>query len=244
MNNFNIRANYLYNSGFSVETENYFLIFDYFKDTVDSDVKNRTTGAISEEDLQTSKKLIVFSSHSHADHFNPVILEWEGIRPDIKYVLSSDIQPNSNSKNINIMNPYETLTLQGVEIKSFGSTDLGISFLVKADGVNIFHSGDLNWWYWWDDTKEEIAEGERLFKEEISKIKGNQIDIAFFPVDPRLEHNYCAGGEYFIKELSPKVFIPMHFGEDYSTTDKFKEKMADSDVDVKTINRRGEEFNL
>ena len=244
MNKFNIKINYLYNSGFSVETENYLLIFDYFKDTVDSDIKNRTTGAISEEDLNVPKKLIVFSSHSHADHFNPVILEWEGIRSDISYILSSDIQPNSNSKNINIISAYETLSIQGIEIKAFGSTDLGISFLVKVDGTNIFHSGDLNWWYWWDDEENDIKEAERMFKDEISKIKENNIDIALFPVDPRLEHNYCVGGEYFIKELSPKIFIPMHFGENYGTTTKFKERVASLPVDVKEIKYRGQQLDL
>ena len=47
--------------------------------------------------------------------------------------------------------PMKNLSLKGVKIKAFGSTDIGISFLVSVDGVDIFHAGDLNWWHWWDE---------------------------------------------------------------------------------------------
>jgi L-ascorbate metabolism protein UlaG (beta-lactamase superfamily) len=138
----------------------------------------------------------------------------------------------------------EEIELGEVYIRALGSTDLGVSFLVKVDGVVLFHSGDLNWWYWWDDTKEEIESMEKAFKGEIEKLNGEKVDITFFPVDPRLKHNYYLGGEYFIEQIAPKVFIPMHFGEDYDTTLRFKSKAERPGVNVIEISKRGQRIEL
>jgi L-ascorbate metabolism protein UlaG (beta-lactamase superfamily) len=244
MKNYGVRINYLFNSGFAVETEKHLLIFDYYMDSVEGGTKNRANGAIGEEDLKADKKIIVFSSHSHGDHFNPVVLNWASIRPDIRYILSSDIDLKEKNDRISIMSAYEELNLEDIYIKAYGSTDLGVSFLVKVEGINLFHAGDLNWWYWWDDTEEEIKKAESWFKEEIERMKGEAIEIAFFPVDPRLEHNYCAGGEYFINAMKPEIFIPMHFGENYAITEQFANKMNGSGTRLIEMKNRGQEIRL
>lgn len=243
MESFKAKINYLYNSGFTIETKNYFLIFDYYKDSVSKGTKTVKNGAISESDLKTSKKIIVFSSHSHFDHFNPVIFTWKEIRSDINYVLSSDITNIGKiNTNINILSPYEDLYLDDVYVKAFSSNDLGVSFLVKVDNINIFHSGDLNWWNWWDEDEEFNLNMEKSFKSEVEKLKGFIIDIAFCPVDPRLKEYYYLGGDYFIKELTPKLFVPMHFGGKYSITSKFKERIKSPNTKIAEITKRGEEI--
>ncbi|WP_207669340.1 MBL fold metallo-hydrolase [Fonticella tunisiensis] len=241
---FGVKINYLYNSGFTVETEKHFLIFDYFKDSVESGEKNISNGAIALRDLNVGKDILVFSSHSHEDHFNPVILSWLDEVDDINYILSSDIDIKEKDERIHMISAYEDMNVKDAYVKACGSTDIGISFLVKVDGKTIFHAGDLNWWYWWDDTEEEIERAEKWFKEEIERIKGEEIDIAFFPVDPRLEHNYHLGGEYFAREIRPRVLIPMHFGENYWVTGKFSEKVKDIPVRVVEISHRGQEIVL
>lgn len=243
MKDFNAKINYLYNSGFSVETENYFLIFDYFKDSVPKGKdKCKINGAIGKIDLLTSKKIIVFSSHSHFDHFNPIVLTWKEIKPDIHYILSSDITIAKKDNYIDMISAYESLTVNGIYIKAFGSNDLGISFLIKVDNITIFHSGDLNWWNWWDENEEFNTNMEKSFKKEIEKLKDNPIDIAFFPVDPRLKDYFHLGGEYYIKEVNPKLFIPMHFREDFKITKKFKEKIKTTATEIIEITHRGEEI--
>lgn len=244
MKDLDVKIHYLYNSGFTVETKNHFAIFDYYKDSVDTCVKNISNGAIGEEDITIYKEkdILVFSSHSHADHFNPVVLNWANLRPDIQYIFSDDIKTNSNNKNINKISAYEELNLKDVYIRSYGSTDMGVSFLVKLDGITIFHAGDLNWWYWRADTSAEIQKAEVWFKEEIQRIEGENIDIAFFPVDPRLEQNYYVGGEYFIKELNPKYLIPMHFGQNFEITKEFANRVKGYETKVLEITHRGQEL--
>lgn len=146
MKKLNVKIHYLYNSGFSLETQNNFFIFDYCKDTARSKEKCISNGVVGEKDLKINKIVFVLSSHSHADHFNPVILKWQKIRSDIMYILSSDIKVKDGSENIITMYPYEEVKLNDVYIKTFGSTDIGVSFLLDVDGISIFHSGDWGKW--------------------------------------------------------------------------------------------------
>lgn len=244
MERYNIKVNYLFNSGFLIETENYLLIFDYYLDSVDGGQNDIANGVITEKELFANKKILVFISHGHEDHFNPCVLDWRKKREDIKYIISSDIEIQDKDQSINIVSPYESLDIEGVLIKTYGSTDAGVSFWLKVDGVNIFHAGDLNWWHWFDESEEFNQNQERVFKQEIQSIKDNKVDIVFFPVDPRLIESYYLGGEYFIKELSPKILIPMHFGRNYEVIKKFGSKVKNYETKVVEISKRGEEIFL
>ncbi|MDD2481339.1 MAG: MBL fold metallo-hydrolase [Lutispora sp.] len=228
MENMNIQIQYLFNSGFSIETQNYQLIFDYYK------------GPLELGD----KRIIVFSSHGHPDHYNSKVLKWRGESKNINYIFSDDITIKEPDKSMHFVSVDEEIEVNNIKIRTFGSTDLGVSFLVKADGINIFHAGDLNWWYWWDDTLDEIRTMEEAFKKKIKKLHGEKVDIAFFPVDPRLKHNYSLGGEYFIKEIKPSVFIPMHFGEDYGAIKSFAEKVKEYYSEVIEITAKGQKIHL
>lgn len=246
MINCDVKINYLYNSGFIMETKNYILIFDYYLDISASSVKSKVNGTIGEEDIRCNKKIFVFSSHSHADHFNPVIFKWKSIRPDINYILSNDIQISEIDEKIYFMRPYENFKIDEVQIKTYGSTDIGVSFYIKVDGITVFHAGDLNWWHWWDEDDAYNDKAEKSFKEEIDRIKDISSDIAFFPVDPRLKESYSLGAEYFIKSVSPKVFIPMHFGENYEITKLFAKYIKRTNLSVKVmkIDYRGQELKV
>ena len=84
---------YLYHSGFALLGESYTLIFDYFEDSVSAD-----KGIVHEQLLSREGRLYVFSSHAHADHFNRQILSWKALRPDIVYLLSTDIPLSARDK--------------------------------------------------------------------------------------------------------------------------------------------------
>jgi L-ascorbate metabolism protein UlaG (beta-lactamase superfamily) len=242
MKNFKVKINYLYNSSFKVETENHVLIFDYYNDKTESALKDSSNGVVGEADLTTDKDIIVFATHSHGDHFNDTIFSWGEKRPGIRYVLSSDIKFKENYENTNIISAYEELNMNNISIKAFGSTDLGISLFVKVDGINIFHAGDFNWWHWYDESDEDNIKMEKLFKLEIDKIKGEHIDLAFFPVDPRLRESYNLGPNYFISEVQPKALIPMHFREDYYITKEFADINKEKNIRIFTLSKRGEEI--
>lgn len=220
---------YIHHSCFTVEIGEKFLVFDYYKG--DIDLKN--------------KDIYVFASHNHEDHFNPKILDWKKDYKRINYILSKDIEVD-NEENVVLMAAYKELIMDGMKIKSFGSTDQGVSFLVSIDGVNIFHAGDLNWWYWDDDAEKEKIDMENSFKIKIKRIKesGIDIDLAFFPVDPRLKDYYHLGGKYFIDEIKPKYLFPIHFWNKYEVIQEFINKVDAPHTQIVNINHNNQIFKL
>lgn len=224
---------YVYHSCFVVETESSFLLFDYYKNNKDTN-QDFDFKELLNTIFKSNKYLYVFSSHSHQDHFNSEVLSWYKQKENTYYILSSDIKLYSSVNNLYTAKQNEKFSLNNLHIRTFGSTDQGISFLVNIDGMYIFHAGDLNWWKWMDDTQEEEKEMEDAFKTIIDDvIKANVIiDVAFFPVDRRLEDNYLCGGQYFIEKLNPKTFIPMHFWNDFKATADFKQSLDNTETYV------------
>lgn len=234
MENPRARITYLYHSGFSVETAGHYFLFDY--------CPSLAHGPITDEYLKTKNNVYVFASHAHGDHFDPAVLRWARTNPAITYVLSSDIPVDPGGIHCHVMSAYEEVTDRDVGIKAFGSTDAGISFLVQADGLSIFHAGDLNWWRWSGETEAEQEYAETIFKAEMDKMAGLKIDIAFFPVDRRLEEYYSLGAEYFAAKLQPKLLIPMHFGQDFGATKAFAARAKQLSLATVEITRKEQEI--
>lgn len=233
---------YIYHSCFVIENSEYILIFDYYK------TPRKKKALINIEDfvIKMDKKVVVFSSHVHADHFNPEIIKWQEKNPQISYVLSNDIELKAIPDRCHMVSEGEEITVEGLNIKIYGSTDAGVSFWIKMGEKIVFHAGDLNWWYWLDDTKEEEDFMRNSFQKIIEDIKKNneKINIAFFPVDPRLEDNAFLGGKYFVQELQPENIIPMHFGKSYSITKEFSNDLKESKTKGIVINECLEKLEI
>lgn len=233
--------NYIHHSGFALELADHFIIFDYYKGDIGEEDLLITSGDKILKKMMDYKNVFVMVSHGHRDHFNKRIFEWADTRPDINYIISHDIELDLGSTRYHQLKPYEELQIKGVKIKTFGSTDIGVSFLLEIQGIRVFHAGDLNWWHWAREASdEELLEAERLFKQEVSRIEKANIDIMFFPVDPRLGQNYYLGGDYMIDRLRPRLFVPMHFANDFYITSEFAKKMSQYQSKCVTIENNGQ----
>ncbi|MCC5910277.1 MAG: MBL fold metallo-hydrolase [Clostridiaceae bacterium] len=230
MNKSSIKLTHLSHSGFLLETDNNLLIFDYFE------------GPLNTEVLKTEKDVLVFVSHSHGDHFSSEIFTWQEVNKNIQYVLSDDVEATIHLNTAHYIKPHETLQLGNKVIQSFGSTDQGVSFLVEVDNFKIFHAGDLNWWHWKEFNQQQLIAEETDFKKEVEYLKGTSIDIAFVPVDPRLEEFYYLAGKYFAETIHPKILVPMHFRDNFFICSKFANEVKCLDVDIIELTHRGQEF--
>ncbi|MGL4904207.1 MAG: MBL fold metallo-hydrolase [Cetobacterium sp.] len=240
MNKF--KCYYIYHSCFVVESAKSLLIFDFYKFP-----KKSVQDDISLEDiiLNSEKNIYVFSSHGHYDHFNSDILKWKNRFSNLKYIFSSDIKLSEENPNTYFMNENEILLLDDLIIRSYGSSDLGISFLIEIDSTKIFHAGDLNWWYWKDDTKEEELYMKNLFSSIVQNIEVNkEIDLAFFPVDPRLEEFCYLGVKYFAEKVKPKNILGMHFDNNYFVTKDLILELVKFNVNSFEIERTNSVFDF
>ena len=81
-----MKITYINHSGFLVETENCYYVFDYYKGEMPR--------------LDKSKEVVVFCSHFHQDHFNPKIFEFlDDIGMNYQAVLAKDIEKKINALN-------------------------------------------------------------------------------------------------------------------------------------------------
>ena len=201
-----MKITYIHHSSFSVELENCILLFDYCEGKLPVWDKN--------------KKVYVFSSHSHSDHFNKVVFDLEKDYPNITYILSDDIK-NSLSNNTIFVKPNQSIIVDNLEIKTLKSNDLGVAFIVQAENKLFYHAGDLNYWHWEGElTDEENYNMGLSYKTELNKIKGLNFDVSFIPLDPRQGKLYSLGFDTFMNTVNTKYAFPMHLWNDYSTVDK------------------------
>lgn len=224
---------YIHHSGFYMELNNKVLIFD----NIDHSLKDRLSN-------YGDKDAYIFVTHKHGDHYDSNIWQLEDCFKSTKYIFGERVSKEGH--DITNMLPNQEIELDDLVIRTTDSTDRGVSFLIKTDGKAIYHAGDLNWWHWKNDDDYTHKKEERDFKVEVEKLFGEEIDVAMVPVDPRLDENYYLAGEYFIKELKPKKFFPMHFSQNFGITKKFYDLMKNenTNTEVYTIERVYQEFEL
>lgn len=211
-----MRITYLSHSGFLVELKESYLLFDYYK------------GRLPKFD--TDKPLYVFVSHVHYDHYKKSIFKLREGCPDIYYILSDDIDAGSiydgEKERLFYMRPNEEITVGACTVRTLGSTDEGVAFVVGCEGNVVYHAGDLNWWHWAEESEVFNTMMRRKYQGEIQKLKRQHIDVAFVPVDPRLSEQYYWGLDYFMKQTDTAMVFPMHFWGDYSVYDMLMKEEA------------------
>lgn len=234
---------FLDHSGFAVQTESDFMIFDYYTDTPSAAEQGLAGGVIDPEEIK-GRQVTVFSSHRHPDHFNLVILEWESAIPTIQYVLSHDIRKAKEAPNALEAKPGGMYEVNGTSIRTLKSTDEGVAFLVQCGGFTIYHAGDLNWWHWEGESKGCNNDMAARYKEQIDTLAGTHIDLAFLPADPRLNGQYLWGMRYFMEKTDTDCVFPMHFWGDYAIFDRLQNDPLTAGFrdKIKRITHRGQHF--
>ncbi|MGL5979610.1 MAG: MBL fold metallo-hydrolase [Phocaeicola sp.] len=256
---------YLFHSGFALLGSGYTVVFDYYKDTLESTALNDLArlvagkkadpvvqeihGCIHDELLHRPGKFYVLSSHVHPDHFNPAVLEWSKQRPDIIYILSRDIlkKKRAPKEAATFLCKGESYSDELLRIEAFGSTDVGVSFWVQVAGKSFFHAGDLNNWHWKDESTEAEWKGaEKAFLLELEElaVAHPQIDVVMFPVDPRQGSDYMCGAKQFVERIQTGLFVPMHFTPDYEKANAFAPLAEAASARFASITHSGESIKL
>ncbi len=211
-------VNFLGHSGFTVESETNFLIFDYYIGTL--------------PELPKDKSVTVFVSHSHFDHFNRDIFSLRESRVDVRYVLSYDI-PGKIPASFGVDDavfavPDQDITIDSkLKFRTLPSTDQGLAYLVNTDGKNIFHAGDLNLWLWESMTEAEAYEMTKTFENYTKRLSGRVIHTAFLPLDTRLGTYSCLAFNYYMTKFRIQHAVPMHlFGPDRIVTEFLQDPVS------------------
>ncbi len=235
-----MKVTYIDHSCFCIEMKEHILLFDYFRGTLPQ--------------FQHHKKIISFSSHAHPDHFVPEVFQILSQYEKVTYIISKDIKNKHKKELSNQTEAGKTIIIAGADeefktgdllINTFRSTDEGIAFLIQVEASVIFHAGDLNWWHWMGETKAYNNNMAVDFKREIDKIKHQKIDVAFFPLDPRLEEAYRYGVDYYLEHTDTRYLFPMHCWDQYEIIQKYKQNVSKEYQDrIVLIRKKGDVFQI
>jgi L-ascorbate metabolism protein UlaG (beta-lactamase superfamily) len=124
---------------------------------------------------------------------------------DITYVLG---WPHQKDIDYYYIAPGQTGNVDSMEIrtvKTGGRDEESVGFLVKVDGLKVFHAGN-------DTCTKETNVGK--FLEAICYMGGDwsNIDIAFLPVHGKGGHYQNRETLLFIKEFQPHMVFPLYSG--------------------------------
>ena len=207
-----MKITYIHHSAFLVETDSACLLFDYFE------------GGLPE--IPADKPLYVLASHCHGDHFSDVVFELAKGHEEIRYILSSDIWmkrvPEDLKERTVSIKPYEVWSDGVLQVETYRSTDEGVAFWCRVDRKEIYHAGDLNHWYWEGEDEQWNLDMTKAYRAEIEKMRGRRADVAFLPLDPRLEQWFYLGIDDFMKVVDTDAIIPMHFWGQFDVAQRLK----------------------
>lgn len=239
-----MKVKFIHHSSFFAELESAELLFDYFK------------GELPEFDR--GKKLFVFATHRHPDHFSEKIFELAEKNDNISFILSDDIDSrrvpdNLKSRTVFLgANQEKRLEYEGgtAVLHTYKSTDEGIALIIDIDGVRIYYAGDLNYWYWegepepWNSNQEADYRRELGFMAELIKNDKKRVDIAFVPLDNRLGKQFFYGMDDYMRRVGAEKVFPMHLNGPADIIDRLKSMDISEAYRDKVVNIRaeGEEF--
>lgn len=228
-----MKITYISHSGFLVELQDCYLIFDYYHGKLPS--------------LIQDKPVLVFASHNHPDHFNPRIFQLLSGQKRVVAVLSKDVYASRVPEGIEIHKVKPCMDYElpyDIKLRTLRSTDIGVAFLVKKDNQVIYHAGDLNDWVWKEDTIQNNKSMTGRYRKEIDSLTGITIDIAFLPLDPRQEEYYANGLLYFLKKVKVKRAFPMHFWNKPQTVQTFIDENPNYESTICALTKNGQSIRI
>jgi ankyrin repeat protein len=213
---------YLGHCGWAVKTKNYFLIFDYWQYGEKPDEPGILNGHINPNEIRDAQ-VYVFVSHEHYDHFDQIIFEWKKTMKNINYIFGWQME---NGQDYIYINPGEPTKIGELDIIT-RLTRNGVSnqgFLVKVDGIVIYHSGD-------DNNNDDIDLLIPDFK---------SLDFLF----QTITHNEGEGALFRINKFAPKAMFPMHYGGREYRYEEFADFASEKIANVNIIcaENRGDRF--
>ena len=217
-----MRVTYLSHSGFLIELSAVSLLFDWWKGSLPP--------------LPEGKPLLVFVSHGHEDHFDPHIFALDDGTREVRFLLGKGIHLGKGSmakwgvseatagKCRLVRGGDDFEALPGVRVEALRSTDAGVAYLVTAEGQTIYHAGDLHWWHWEGEPKTDNANMAVNFRHFTEPLRGRRIDLAMVPLDGRLKAAEDWGLCRLLELADLRTVLPMHQWEDYSPTERFRQR--------------------
>jgi L-ascorbate metabolism protein UlaG (beta-lactamase superfamily) len=195
---------YLGHCGFAIRTQNHLLIFDYQEERDGQEPRPRPAHPSIENgfivpDQISDLRVRVFVTHEHADHFDPVIFDWRETVPDIAYYFGWRARATDAPSFHFLVGPRAELKSGDLEISTVNSHHSGVpevAYLVRVDGLVIYHNGDY---------RGEFETDYPFLRERVE-----QIDLTFAFRDFDERNRYFEQNIDLFQRFEHQAIFPMH----------------------------------
>jgi L-ascorbate metabolism protein UlaG (beta-lactamase superfamily) len=222
-------------NGWALRIDERFLVFDYVERSdlaplASGEAQDLQRGYIDADELRDFD-VYVFVTHSHPDHFDPVILGWQDQIPTIAYFFGW--QAGDNPQHHYMIGPRAHTQAGAVEVYTINSHHAGVpevAYLVKVDGLTIYHNGDYLASY--------LEDFEYLHT------ITDHIDIAFVIGWPFVNHQHFQQATLLAELFHPTYMFAINREGDEDKSRQFSELLAEHGVDVTVLyaEHRGDNF--
>ena len=213
---------FLNHSGWAIKTANNLLIIDYWSRGTKPQHPCLANGWIDPQEIK-DLDVTVLVSHDHPDHYDPIIWTWREIIPDIQYILGMEAP---GQEGYSVIEPHTTKNFGDLKVTAIESNDAGVGFVIEADGITILHPGDH---------ANETSDFSGTYWQQMEYVNNNfpDIDISMMPIRgcglPDVE-SVRLGVIRTLRELQPKVFLPMHSIDEALHYRDFIENLKDEGI--------------
>ena len=194
---------YLGHAGWALRTKSTLLIFDYWERGV-PDEPLLANGRINPQEIK-GLDVYVFVSHEHYDHYDQVIFGWEEKIERLTYLFGWQ---NDRGKNHVCLSPRDWKKVGNIEVflvNSAGADPMDNAFLVKADGISVYHPGDYG-------LLGGIEEITPIYDQDMRFLRENADGLDVMFLASRLMNGKVPKFvEFSIETVRPKAFFPMHY---------------------------------
>ena len=236
-------VNYIYDSCYSIEYGDYFLVFDYARGLLD---------------ITESKNIIFFASNKEKDSYTEEIFNLVGLDSlnyilnkniaDLKYdgniiYLNKDKLKMKNLKklyskdNVHFMSADSRLILdfsdQDLKVSAFSIDGFSLGFLIEIDSLVIFYGGSI------DLDKIDFDDYIDLL-DELSSAKP---DMVFLPIT-KLNKTSLSHLDKLINDADSQLFFPTKIGGIEEESLEFKKFYKNKTTDIRSINRVNQEIEI
>jgi len=194
---------YVGHCGYAVRTARHLLVFDYQErrdgpqPRTAPPVKRLDAGWVTPGEIERDR-VRVFVSHEHSDHWDPVVLGWRTGVPDIQYFFGW--RATDDPTHHLVVAPRGSYSRDGLEVLTVNSHHSGVpevAWLVKVDGLTIYHNGDY--------------QGDHRADYDYLHARGVRgVDLAFVMGVSREDLAYTIQNRALFERFTPKAVFPMH----------------------------------
>ncbi len=230
-----LRVVYLGANGFAVSAGDTLLVIDDVNG-VSAPGEGIRQGKVTERLISRFRHTVFLVTGGLPEHFNEAVCRFAETET-VSYVIADELPEGVPGRRMR----RGDLCLEGdAEIAAYGATGSGVSYLIKTAGWRIFCAGELNFWHWRErSTLREIGQAERDYEQAVRELYGKEIDLAFFPLDPRMGEYCDAGIQHFLMNVKPKALAPTHWQGRTDVLEEFARRNHSRTTGVLGLTRPG-----